>query len=147
MWHYEGGAPSRRSFCLFWRETKQRPELEIFEWDREMGKGRLSEALEKGTQRRQFTKGDAEVESTTDSRRDQSGWDSPGAVRKTDKMSSQSWADNGQQKEAAREGESGWVGIPSSFVEILLEIHASVSLQIHRECCVTELPFLCFELT
>ena len=29
LWHYEGGTPSRRSFCLFWRETKQRPGLEI----------------------------------------------------------------------------------------------------------------------
>ena len=48
--------------------------------------------------------------------------DSPGAVRKTDKMSSQSGVDNGQQKEAVMEGQSGWVGIPSSFVEISLEI-------------------------
>ena len=34
---------------------------------------------------------------------------------------------------AVREGQRGWVGIPSSFVEISLEIHASVSLQMHRE--------------
>ena len=55
--------------------------------------------------------------------------------------------DNGQQKEAVREGQSGWVGIPSSFVEILLEIHACVSLQMYGKCSVTELPFLHFELT
>ena len=55
--------------------------------------------------------------------------------------------DNGQQKEAVREGQSGWVGIPNSFVEISLEIHANVSLQMHRECNVTEPPFLHFELT
>ena len=55
--------------------------------------------------------------------------------------------DNGQQKEAVREGLSGWVGIHSNFVEISLEIHASVSLQMHRECSVTEPPFLHFELT
>ena len=29
MWHYAGGTPGRQSLCLFWRETKQRPELEI----------------------------------------------------------------------------------------------------------------------
>ena len=62
-------------------------------------------------------------------------------------MSSQSGVDNGQQKEAVREGQTGWVGIPSSFVEISREIHASVSLLMHRECSVTELPFLHFELT
>ena len=48
--------------------------------------------------------------------------------------------DNGQQKEVVREGQSGWVGIPSSFVETSLEIHASVSLQMHREFRVTEPP-------
>ena len=58
----------------------------------------------------------------------------------------ESGVDNGQQKEAVREGQSGWVGIPSSFVDISLEIHASVSLQMHRECNVMEPPFLHFEL-
>ena len=62
-------------------------------------------------------------------------------------MSSQSGVDNGQQEEAVREDLSGWDGIPCSFVEILLEIHASVSLQMHKECSVTELPFLHLELT
>ena len=75
MWHYEGGAPSRRSFCLFWHETKQRPDLEI-STRLEVGKGTLvREELEEGTQRRQLAKGDAEGQSTPDSRRDQSGWD------------------------------------------------------------------------
>ena len=55
--------------------------------------------------------------------------------------------DNGQQKEAVRDGQSGRVGIPSSSVENSLEIHACVSLQMHRKCNVTELPFLRFELT
>ena len=32
---------------------------------------------------------------------------------------------------AVREDRSRWVGIPSSFVEILLEIHASISLHMH----------------
>ena len=48
--------------------------------------------------------------------------------------------DTGQQRdqlawdrvqELVREQQSRWVGIPSSFVEILLEIHASVSLHMH----------------
>ena len=40
-----------------------------------------------------------------------------------------------------------WVFIPRSFVEIWRKIHVSVSLQMHRECSVTEPPFLHFELT
>ena len=71
--------------------------------------------------------------------------------RNSEKTVGEGWGreavNNGQQKEAVREGQSGWVGIPSSFVEISLEIHASVSLQMHRECSVTEPPFLHFELT
>ena len=45
------GVPSRRYFCLFWRETKQSPELEIFDatWS---GQGNVSHLLEKGNQRR-----------------------------------------------------------------------------------------------
>ena len=39
--------------------------------------------LEEGTYRRQLAKSDAEGQSTPDSRREQSAWDSPGAVRKT----------------------------------------------------------------
>ena len=33
---------------------------------------------------------------------------------------------------AVREDRSRWVGIPSSFVEISLEIHASISLRMHK---------------
>ena len=83
----------------------------------EGGKGTPVRELEKGTQRRQLAKGDSEGQSTTVSRR-----------------------------KHVREGQSGWVGIPSSFVEISLEIHASVSLLMHRRCSVTEPPFLHFEL-
>ena len=65
------GAPSRQSFCLFWRETKQRPELEISTRP-EVGKGTLvREELEEGTHRRQLAKGDAEDGLSMDSRRDQ----------------------------------------------------------------------------
>ena len=77
LWHYEGSTPSRRPFCLFWCDTKQRPELEIFDATGSgVGKAGPREdrgQLEKGTQREQLAKGDAEGQSTTDSRRDQSG--------------------------------------------------------------------------
>ena len=49
--------------------------------------------------------------------------------------------------EAVREGQSGWVGIPGSFVEISLEIHNCVSLQMHQECSVSQLKLLALELT
>ena len=81
LWHYEGGAPSRRSFCLFWRETKQRPGLEISDetgsgvgkagpretrrsWKKEPRGRSWQRATERGS-----------WESTRDSRRDQSAWD------------------------------------------------------------------------
>ena len=46
-----------------------------------------------------------------------------------------------------REDRSRWVGIPRSLVEISLEIHASVSLHMHKgmQCYIT--PLLHFELT
>ena len=86
----------------------QRPEHAISTWP-EVGKG-TREELDKGTHRRQLGKGDVSGESTPDSRSDQSAWESPVAVR---------------------EDRSRLVGIPSSFVEISLEIHASVSLHMH----------------
>ena len=58
LWHYEGGALSRRSFCLFWRETKQTPELEI-SMQLEVCKGTPEKEMERGTQRRELAKGDA----------------------------------------------------------------------------------------
>ena len=90
-----------------------------------MGKG-TREKLDKGTHRRQLAKGDASGQSIPDSRSDQSAWVNPVPVR---------------------EGRSRWVGIPTSFVEISLEIHASVSLHMHKEmqCYIT--PLLHFELT
>ena len=48
-----------------------------------------------------------------------------------------------ESPESVREDQSRWVGIPSSFVEISLEIHASVSLHMHKGMqSVTESPFL-----
>ena len=88
-------------------------------------KGRPEE-LDKGTHRRQLAKGDASGQSTPDSRSDQSACVSPVPVR---------------------EDRSRWVGIPSSFVEISLEIHVSVSLHMHKgmQCYIT--PLLHIELT
>ena len=56
-----------------------------------------------------------------------------------------SWHEIGSR--AVRDDRSGWVGIPSSFVEVSLEIHASVSLHMHKgmQCYIT--PLLHFELT
>ena len=59
--------------------------------------------------------------------------------------------DTGQQKRlagmrqspgAVREDQSRWISIPRGFVEISRRMHVSVSLQMHRECSVTEPPFL-----
>ena len=50
------GAPSRRSFCLFWRETKQRPEPAIFDVT----------GSEKGNEREELAKGAAEGQSGVD---------------------------------------------------------------------------------
>ena len=75
-----------------------------------------------------MAKGDASGQSTPDSRSDQSARE--------------------RESRAVREDRSRWVGIPSSFVEISLEIHASVSLHMHTgnaECYIT--PLLALELT
>ena len=52
-----------------------------------------------------------------------------------------------RESRAVREDRSRWVGNPSSFVEISLEIHASVSLHMLKgmQCYIT--PLLAFELT
>ena len=67
------------------------------------------------------------------SERSQGSWKKElreGSWRKETQWSSQQWSAEGSSED------SGWVGIPSSFVEISLEIHASVSLQMHRKCSV-----------
>ena len=99
--------------------------LEILTWPK-IGRERQSESETKGLRKRELAKGDASGQSTPDSRSDQSAWVSP---------------------VPAREDRSRWVGIPSSFVEILLEIHISISLHMHKgmQCYIT--PLLHFELT
>ena len=83
-------------------------------------KGTPVTELDKGTHRRQLAKGDVSGQSTPDSRET-------------------SWHEIGSR--AVREDRSRWVGIPSSFVEISLEIHASVSLhmQTGMQCYITPL--------
>ena len=123
MCHYVGGPPSRRFLCLFWSKTRQRV------WTRNLNatgsrKGTRVRELEEETQRRQLATGDAEGQSTPD-------------IWETSRMR--------QSPAAVREDRSRWVGIPSSFVEISLEIHASVSLHMHKGMhSVTESPFLHF---
>ena len=87
-----------------------------------MGKG-TREELDKRNSRKQLAKGDASGQSTSDSRET-------------------SWHEIGSR--AVREDRSRWVGIPSSLVEISLEIHASVSLHMHKgiQCYIT--PLLAF---
>ena len=77
VWHYVGGPLSRRSLCLFWRETKQRPELETSTWP-EVGKGTRERSWKKEPREgswRRATERDS-WQSTPDSRRDESAWDS-----------------------------------------------------------------------
>ena len=109
-------------------------------WARE----RQRRELEKGTQKRQLAKGDAEGQSATDSRRDQSG---EIESRGSEEDRQDEFVALSQQRSAMREDQSRWVGIPSSFVEITRKMHVSVTLQMHWECSVTEPLFMHFELT
>ena len=125
-WHYEGGAPSRRSFCLFWRETKQRPELEIFDATGS-GQGNANQGV--GKRNPEKAVGEGRRRGTVDTgqqKRPVGTRESPGAVR---------------------EDLSRWVSIPRGFVEISRRMHINVSLQMHRKCSVTEPPFLHLSLT
>ena len=76
----------------------------------EVGRERQSEELDKGTQRRQLAKGDVS-----------------GSRHQTGEVTSRHEIGS----RAVKEDRSRWVGIPSSFVEFSLEIHASVSLHMH----------------
>ena len=64
LWYYVDGTRARRFLCLFWRENKQRPELEISdETGSGGGKAGSREArvgVRKGTQRRETQRGSRE---------------------------------------------------------------------------------------
>ena len=80
--------------------------------------------LEEGSWRQQTQSGS--WQSTPDSRRDQSAWD--------------------RVQKQVGEYQSRWVGIPSSFVEISWRMDVSVRLHMHKECRVSQLNLLAFEL-
>ena len=72
-----GGTPGRRFLCLFWRKTKQRPELEISD---ETGSGEEKQVREKPEgglanepREGQVEKEPREGQATTDNRRDREG--------------------------------------------------------------------------
>ena len=97
---------ARRSLCLFRRETKQRI------WTRDLNMTGSRKETPVGVGQRNPEEGVGE------------GW--------------RKWAvDTGPvdmregPSRPVSEGRSRWVGIPSSFVEISLETHASVSLHMH----------------
>ena len=116
VWHYVGGPQSRRFLCLFWRETRQRV------WTRDLDATGSRKETPVGVGQRNS------VKSVGDGRR-----------RVADEV------DTGQQRDQSEEIGSGRnEGRPfkmsqhsSWVVEFSLEIHASVSLHMHRECNVT----------
>ena len=101
LWHYVGGPPSRRSLCLFWRETEQRAWTRDLRRDRKWeGKGRSGEAkgaVGKGTQRRSVGEERRREAVENGSGKDQSRWVSS------------------LQKEAVKEDSQTLVGIPCGF--------------------------------
>ena len=88
LWHYVGGSPSRRSLCLFWRETKQRV------WDRDLQRDRKRGDVREKPEG-ELAKRDAERQSRKDSRREQSRWVSSPVL-------------DGQQREAVKEDSQEW---------------------------------------
>ena len=92
----------------------------------ELGKGTPVRELKRGTHWKQLAKGDAVAVDNGQQKRPVGMREGPGAVR---------------------EDQSIWVSIPRGFVEISRRMRISVSLQMHRKCSVTELPFLHLEFT
>ena len=135
QFHHVGGPISRRSLCQSWRETKQRPGLEISD---ETGSG-VGKAGPRET-RRQLEEGTPGGSWRRVTERD--GWQST-----PDSRSDQSALDRVQKQVREDELESRWVGIPSSFVEISWRMHVSVSLHMKKECRVSQLNLLALKLT
>ena len=143
LWHYVGGLPSRRSLCLFWRETKHRAWTRDFRRDRKWGRKSRSERsqrgeLEREPSRGQWAKRDAERQSRMDSRSDQTRW-----------VSSPEWTTVSRRRQWARWSKMSW-----HSYWLLSEFHEkytpSDSLQDARKAVqksVTKLPFLHLELT
>ena len=126
MWHYVGGTPGRRFFCLFWHKAKLRPELEISDESGsgggEAGPREARGAVGKGTQR-----------------------GSVGEERCREAV------DNGQQMEAVRKTVKDELAFLVAFVGVSRKIYGRDSLQnawkAVQKKIVTKLPFLHLELT
>ena len=110
------------NLCLLWRETQTkvlssrsptRPEIEE--------ERKVPEKTES-----QLTKKDEERQSTTESRRDQSVWDSSSG--------------EGRSAEGGSKGRQ--LAFLVAFVEVSRKIQARNSLQMHGECKVSQNPFL-----
>ena len=105
MWHYVGGPLSRRSLCLFWRETKQRA------WARDLRRDRKwVRERESGVGRRNAQKSVCDGDGSRHR-----------AAEETSRHEIGSSSSEGRPIKMSQH--------PSWFVEISLEIHASVSLQ------------------
>ena len=108
LWHYVGGTPGRRSLCLFWRETKQMPELEISDktgsggektsWQRKPERVCWQRNPERVSWRRETQRGSRERTAEGTSQDDL-------AIQ-----SGQRSAEGGSDEDGQR-----WVGIPSGF--------------------------------
>ena len=121
-----GGRPGRQFLCLFWREIKQRPELEISDetgcGGRKAGTRKARGAVGKGTQRGSVS----------------------GEGRRREAV------DNGQQKEAVRKTVKDELAFLVAFEGVSRKIYACDSLQNAQKAVqksVTKLPFLRLELT
>ena len=110
LWHYVGGPLSRRSLCMFWRETKQRPENRDLP---ETGSRQGNASRRVGRRNPEKAVGDG--------RR----WGAVGSRHRTAEETSRH-----ETESSGSEGRPVKMSQHSSwFVEISLEIHASVSLQ------------------
>ena len=110
----------------------------------EVGKGTPEKAVRKRNPEKAVGEGWGRRESKMGSRRDQSAWD-----RFQAQWGRQArWVCSPESTTVSNEEDGQrWVGIPSTFVEISWKIYVSVSLQMRRDCNVTEPPFLHSKLT
>ena len=140
VWHYEVCVPSRRSLCLFWRETKQRPELEISdETGSGEGKAGPREATGASWQRnpeRVSWRRETQRQSTTEGRGEwsdlswlsgewQSQQKSKGRLLRPDELHRGGFTN-------ARRYQHCWC----LFVEVSRKIPAGDCIQMHGECKV-----------
>ena len=126
-----------------WPMVYRQTIISLGEWDarseRSQASGKMNarEGSWKKKPREGVAKGDAEGQSTTDSWRDESAWD---------RVQGHWGRQTRWQRSAVRKtvrNELAFLVACRNFAQI----HACVSLQMHREFSVTKLPFLHLELT